>query len=110
MSQSIFGSIAEKWPMLLLIPNSPSSISCVTSCGWVVISKTPGHQPASVDLHGQIASILAAMEAATILEERFKLQKHHEYLARTETGELDKELKRKKAPRRLCGGAFYQPT
>lgn len=30
----------------------------------VVIGKTPGHQPASLEVHGQIASILAAMEAA----------------------------------------------
>lgn len=34
----------------------------------VVIGKTPGHQPASLEVHGRIAFILAAMEAATILE------------------------------------------
>lgn len=34
----------------------------------VVIGKTPGHQSASLDVRGRIASILAAMEAATILE------------------------------------------
>ncbi|PDT75456.1 Site-specific recombinase and resolvase superfamily protein [Sinorhizobium sp. BJ1] len=62
----------------------------------VVIGKTPGHQPATLEVHGRIASILAAMEASTILEERFKLLKHHDYLARHESGELDTELKRKK--------------
>lgn len=41
----------------------------------VVIGKAPGHQPATLEVHGRIASILAAMEAATIMEERFKLFK-----------------------------------
>lgn len=36
--------------------------------GGYSIGKTPGHQPASLEFHGQIASILAAMGAATILE------------------------------------------
>ncbi|KRB58276.1 hypothetical protein ASE04_28250 [Rhizobium sp. Root708] len=49
----------------------------------VVIGKTPGHQPASLEVHGRIASILAAMEAATILE---KLR----------AGEIDTEQKQKK--------------
>ncbi|PYE85255.1 hypothetical protein [Phyllobacterium leguminum] len=62
----------------------------------VVIGKTPGHQPASLEVHGRIASILAAMDAATIMEERFKLLRHHDYLARIETGELETEAKRKK--------------
>lgn len=38
----------------------------------VVIAKTPGHQPASLEVRGQIASILAAMDAATIMEKRFE--------------------------------------
>ena len=62
----------------------------------VVIGKTPGHQPASLEVHGRIASILGAMEATTILEERFKLRKRHDYLTRVETGELDTEQKQKK--------------
>jgi hypothetical protein len=36
----------------------------------VVIGKTPGHQPATLEVHGRIGSILAAMEATTILEEQ----------------------------------------
>ncbi|GGB13925.1 resolvase [Brucella endophytica] len=62
----------------------------------VVIGKTPGHQPASLEVHGRIASILAAMDAARIMEERFKLLKHHDYLARIGTGELETDAKRKK--------------
>ena len=34
----------------------------------VVIGKAPGHQPATLEVHGRIASILAAMEAATLME------------------------------------------
>ena len=34
----------------------------------VVVSKTPCHQPASLEVHGGIASVLAVMEAATIME------------------------------------------
>ncbi|WP_254229097.1 hypothetical protein [Agrobacterium salinitolerans] len=41
----------------------------------VVIGKTPGHQPASLEVHGRIASILAAMDAATILEKQFEALK-----------------------------------
>jgi len=41
----------------------------------VVIGKTPGYQPASLEVHGRIASILAAMEAATILEKQFEALK-----------------------------------
>ncbi|WP_281034244.1 hypothetical protein [Rhizobium ruizarguesonis] len=37
----------------------------------VMTGKTPGHQPASLEVHGRIASILAAVEAATIMEKQF---------------------------------------
>jgi hypothetical protein len=40
--------------------------------------QTPGHQPASLEVHGRIASILAAMEAATILEKQFEALKQCE--------------------------------
>jgi DNA invertase Pin-like site-specific DNA recombinase len=62
----------------------------------VVIGPTPGHQAATLSMHGRIASILASMEATTILEQRFKLEKRHEYLERLEAGELDMEYKQKK--------------
>ena len=62
----------------------------------VVIGKTPGHQPASLEVHGRIASILAAMEAATILEKQFEALKQHNYLEKLRAGELDTEQKRKK--------------
>jgi transposase len=62
----------------------------------VVITATPGHQPAKLEVHGRIASILAAMEAASIMEERFRLLKRHEYLEKLEGGELEDEEAQKK--------------
>ena len=43
----------------------------------VVISKTPGHQPASLEVHGRTADIFAAMETVTILEKQFEALKQH---------------------------------
>ncbi|GGG20839.1 hypothetical protein GCM10010924_57820 [Rhizobium wenxiniae] len=62
----------------------------------VVIGKTPGHQPASLEVHGRIALILAAMEAATIMEKQFEAMKRRDYLEKLRAGELDEEAKRKK--------------
>ncbi len=62
----------------------------------VVIGKTPGHQPASLEVHGRIASILAAMEAATIMEKQFEALQRHDYLEKLRAGELDTEQKQKK--------------
>ncbi|WP_168208212.1 hypothetical protein [Agrobacterium sp. T29] len=62
----------------------------------VVIGKTPGHQPASLEVHGRIASILAAMEAATILEKQFEALKQHDYLEKIRAGEIDTAQKQKK--------------
>ena len=62
----------------------------------VVIAKTPGHQPAELAVHGHIVSILAAMQAATIMEERLKAMHSLDYQKRWQAGELDTEAKRKK--------------
>lgn len=62
----------------------------------VVIGKTPGHQPASLEVHGRIASILAAMEAATILEKQFEALARQDYLEKLRAGELDTKQKQKK--------------
>jgi len=45
----------------------------------VVIVKTPGNQPASLEVHDRIAGILAAMEAVTILEKQFEALKQHDH-------------------------------
>ncbi len=62
----------------------------------VVIAKTPGHQPASLEVRGQIASILAAMDAATIMKKRFEALARPDSLERLRAGELDTDAKRKK--------------
>ncbi|TAU85101.1 hypothetical protein [Rhizobium leguminosarum] len=62
----------------------------------VVTGKTPGHQPASLEVHGRIASIIAAMGAATIMEKKVEALKQHDYLEQLRAGELDTEQKRKK--------------
>ncbi len=62
----------------------------------VVIAKTPAHQPAELAVHGHIVSILAAMQAATIMEERLKAMHSLDYQKRLHAGELDTEAKRKK--------------
>jgi len=62
----------------------------------VVIGKTTGHQPASLEVYGRIASILAAMKATTIMEKRFEALKRHDYLEKMRAGELETEAPKKK--------------
>jgi hypothetical protein len=62
----------------------------------IVVGPRPGHQQASLEIHGQIASILAAMEAATIMEKQLITLHHHQYLEAEDAGLLDTEAKRKK--------------
>ncbi|MCZ4091725.1 hypothetical protein [Sinorhizobium psoraleae] len=40
----------------------------------VVIGKTPGHQPASLQVHGSTANIMASMEGSTCLSSRSSLR------------------------------------
>ncbi|MGR6429664.1 hypothetical protein ACU5AY_01975 [Rhizobium sp. PAMB 3174] len=47
-------------------------------------------------MYARIASILTAMKAASILEERFRLLKRHEYLEKLHAGELEGEQAQKK--------------
>ncbi|MDS7593981.1 hypothetical protein [Agrobacterium tumefaciens] len=51
-----------------------------------MIGKPPGHQLACLGVPGRIASILAAMQAATILEKQFEALKQHDYLERLRAG------------------------
>ena len=37
----------------------------------VVIGKTPGHQPATLEMHGPIANIVASMEVMDLLKQAF---------------------------------------
>ncbi|MCJ8240630.1 recombinase family protein [Peteryoungia algae] len=62
----------------------------------VVIASTPGRQPPALEVHGRIASILAAMETAQVMEARFKAMVDQDVLARQLSGALDTEDKKQK--------------
>ncbi|MEQ1407378.1 hypothetical protein ABK249_20845 [Neorhizobium sp. Rsf11] len=61
----------------------------------VVIGNTPGYQPASLEVHGRIASTLAAMEAATIMKKQSDALKRYDYLEKLLASELDTAQKQK---------------
>ncbi|MBB3542200.1 MULTISPECIES: hypothetical protein [unclassified Rhizobium] len=73
-----------------------------------VIGKTPGHQPAGLQVHGSIANIMASMEVLDLMEQQFITAAQNDLMTRIASVELDTWQKRKKAPRRLSGGALYQ--
>jgi len=68
---------------------------------------TPG-QPASIQVRGLLASILAQMDVLDYMSSRFVSEIHEDFVEKLDAGELDTWQKRKKAPRRLSGGAFNQ--
>jgi len=61
----------------------------------VVIGKTPGHQPASLQVHGSIANIMASMEGLDLLEQQFIAAAQNDLMARIASGEIDTEAKQK---------------
>ncbi|MGO7177958.1 hypothetical protein ACCT06_29330 [Rhizobium ruizarguesonis] len=62
----------------------------------VVIGKTPGHQPASLQVHGSIANIMASMEAIDVLEHQFLAAAQNDLMAKIASGEIDTEAKKQK--------------
>ena len=62
----------------------------------VVINRTAGREPAALEVHGRIASILAAMQTAQMMEARFRAMVDQDLMARQMSGEIDTDLKRKK--------------
>ena len=62
----------------------------------VLIASTPGRQPPALEVHGRIASILAAMETAQVMEAKFKAMVDQDVLASQLSGELDTEDKKQK--------------
>jgi hypothetical protein len=61
----------------------------------VVIGKTPGHQPASLQVHGSIANIMASMEVLDLLEQQFIAAAQNDLMAKITSGEIDTEQKQK---------------
>jgi flagellar biosynthesis chaperone FliJ len=62
----------------------------------VVIGKTPGHQPATLQVHGSIANIMASMEVLDLMEQPFLAAAQNGFMARLASGELDTEAKKQK--------------
>ena len=60
------------------------------------------------EVRGSIANIMASMEVLDLMEQQFITAAQNDLMARIASGEIDTEQKRKKAPRRLSGGAFNQ--
>lgn len=61
----------------------------------VGIGKTPGHEPASLEVHGDIASIMASMEVIDVMQ-RFISAAPHDLMTRMASGEIDTEAKTQK--------------
>jgi DNA invertase Pin-like site-specific DNA recombinase len=62
----------------------------------VVIGKTPGHQPATLEVHGLISSILAQMDVLDLMERRFVAEVHADFIEKLEAGEIATKEKQKK--------------
>lgn len=62
----------------------------------VVIGKTPGHQPASLQVHGDIAHIMASMDVIDILQQQFIAAAQNDLMTRLASGEIDTEAKKNK--------------
>ncbi|WP_246723552.1 recombinase family protein [Rhizobium sp. ARZ01] len=62
----------------------------------VVIGKTPGHQPATLEVHGLIASILAQMDVLDYMERRFVAEVHTDFIEKLEAGEIETKEKQQK--------------
>lgn len=62
----------------------------------VVIGKTPGHEPASLEVHGDIANIMASMDVSDVLQQRFITAAQNDLMARLASGEIDTEAKQNK--------------
>jgi accessory colonization factor AcfC len=52
----------------------------------VVIGKTPGHQPASLQVHGDIAHIMASMDVIDVLQQQFVAAAQNDLMARMASG------------------------
>ena len=71
----------------------------------VVIGKTPGHQPATLQVHGSIANIMASMEVFDLMEQQYLAAARNDFMSTgvRRTGHGSPNAKRSSA---LCGGAL----
>jgi hypothetical protein len=61
----------------------------------VVIGNTPGHQPATLDLHGLTSSILAEMGAPDLMEPRFVAEIHADFTEKLEANDIGTKEKQR---------------
>lgn len=62
----------------------------------MVIGKTTGHQPAGLQVRGDLAAIMASIEVLDLMEQQFLVVAGNDLMARIAPGESDTEAKRKK--------------
>ena len=62
----------------------------------VIIGKTPGHQPASLQVHGDIANIMASMDVIDVLQQQFFAAAQNDLMTRLASGEIVTEAKKDK--------------
>ncbi len=67
----------------------------------VVIGKTPCHQPASLQVHGDIAMIMASMDVIDVMRQQFLAAAGND-LMRGSLPARSARSRNKKAPQRLC--------
>ena len=60
----------------------------------VVIGKTPGYQPATLEVHGPIAN-MASMEVMDLMEQAFLAAAQNDFMARLASGAIDGGQKQK---------------
>ncbi|MCI9868921.1 recombinase family protein, partial [Rhizobium skierniewicense] len=56
----------------------------------------PGHQPASLQVHGDIATIMASMEVLDLMEQQFLAAAGNDLMARIASGEINTKAKLRK--------------
>jgi len=62
----------------------------------VGIGKPPGHEPASLEVHGDIANIMASIDVIDVLQQRFIAAAQNDLMARMASGEIDTEATKQK--------------
>jgi hypothetical protein len=62
------------------------------------------HEPASLQVHGDIAHIMASMDVIDVLQQQFITAAQNDLMTRLASGEIAR-MPKEQAPRGLCRGA-----
>ncbi|SCX31941.1 hypothetical protein DSM25558_5345 [Agrobacterium sp. DSM 25558] len=62
----------------------------------VALGKTRDHQPASLQVYGNIADIMGSLEVLDLMEQQFLAAAGNDLLARIASGEIDPHARRKR--------------